>query len=111
MHREAEFVELLKGKGLGEAEIASSLRTVEGLGAALAAGGSSLEKPDLAAVESWISERLAAGESAMDILLPLARYFAAAREPKSFVVFTGPHGISPEVDDDLLGRLTQVYGS
>lgn len=49
-----------------------------------------------------------------DPVIPFAEgkaLFAAAREPKSFVVFAGPHGISPEVDDDLLGRLTQVYGS
>jgi hypothetical protein len=101
---EAEFVELLKRRGLGEAEIASSLRTVEGLGVALAGGGSSLERPDLAAVEKWISERLAAGESATEILVPLARYFAAAREPTMAIrilAYLSPVGVLPAMSERL----------
>lgn len=37
--------------------------------------------------------------------------FAAANEPRTFVQFNGTHGINPEVDRDLIDRLTQIYGS
>jgi fermentation-respiration switch protein FrsA (DUF1100 family) len=48
-----------------------------------------------------------------DTIIPFAQgqaLFAAAKEPKAFVQFNGSHGINPEVDADLIGRLTQIYG-
>lgn len=48
-----------------------------------------------------------------DPIVPFAdgqALYAAANEPKAFVAFNGSHGINPEVDADLLGRLTQIYG-
>ncbi|HWR12696.1 MAG TPA: hypothetical protein VN445_12805 [Rectinemataceae bacterium] len=104
MHMEAEFVERLKNRGLGEVEVASSLRRVERLRAALAGGGFSLERPDLATVETWISDRLAAGESALDILLPLARYFATTHEPAiaiRLLAYLSPVGVLPAMSERL----------
>jgi dienelactone hydrolase len=37
--------------------------------------------------------------------------YEAAKEPKTFVTFAGSHGIDPMSDRDLIGRLTQIYGS
>lgn len=36
--------------------------------------------------------------------------YEGAGEPRTFVPFSGGHGIDPGVDADLIGRLTQVYG-
>jgi fermentation-respiration switch protein FrsA (DUF1100 family) len=52
--------------------------------------------------------------SRADPVIPFAdgqALFAAANEPKTFVQFNGTHGIDSEVDRDLIGRLTQIYGS
>ncbi len=52
--------------------------------------------------------------SQTDKVIPFAdgqALFAAAKEPKTFVPFNGSHGINPAVDADLIGRLTQIYGS
>jgi uncharacterized protein len=51
--------------------------------------------------------------SQADPVIPFAdgkALFAAAKEPRTFVAFNGSHGINPEVDADLVGRLTQIYG-
>ncbi|HIH02750.1 MAG TPA: alpha/beta hydrolase [Methanoregulaceae archaeon] len=51
--------------------------------------------------------------SQSDTIIPFARgqaLFTTAGEPKAFVPFNGSHGINPEVDADLIGRLTQIYG-
>ncbi|KAF5066426.1 hypothetical protein DSECCO2_264100 [anaerobic digester metagenome] len=48
-----------------------------------------------------------------DPVIPFAdgeALFEAARDPRTFVPFSGQHGIDPVVDADLIGRLTQVYG-
>jgi fermentation-respiration switch protein FrsA (DUF1100 family) len=48
-----------------------------------------------------------------DTIIPFAEgqaLYAAAKEPRAFVAFNGSHGIDPEVDRDLIGRLTQIYG-
>lgn len=48
-----------------------------------------------------------------DPVIPFAQgqaLFESAKEPKAFVAFNGSHGINPEVDADLVGRLTQIYG-
>ena len=51
--------------------------------------------------------------SQADTVIPFAQgeiLFAAAKDPKAFVAFNGSHGITGEVDRDLVGRLTQIYG-
>ncbi len=51
--------------------------------------------------------------SQSDTIVPFAQgqaLFGVANEPKTFVPFNGSHGINPEVDADLIGRLTQIYG-
>ncbi len=48
-----------------------------------------------------------------DTIIPFAQgqaLYTTAREPKAFVPFDGSHGINPNVDADLIGRLTQIYG-
>jgi dienelactone hydrolase len=37
--------------------------------------------------------------------------FATANEPKNFTIFNGGHGINPDVDNLLMGRLAQIYGT
>jgi len=104
MYKETEFIERLRSRGLGELGIQASLRMVEGLQDALAGKGFSLEKPELETTETWISERIAKGESAPDVLLPLARYFAATHETAMAIrilAYLSPIGVLPAMSDRL----------
>ncbi len=110
MYKETEFVERLKGKGLDEDSIRSSLRTVSRLRAALASGGFSLAGPDLSIVETWIADMLAEGEPAAELLLSLARYFSVSGEPAlaiRLLAYLSPIGVLPAMSD----RLASLEGS
>lgn len=104
MYMETEFIERLKNRGLGDDPIQSSLRTIARLQTALAGSGFSLERPDLPTVETWISDMLAAGEPAVDLLLPLARYFLVSREAAiaiRLLAYLSPVGVLPAMSDRL----------
>lgn len=52
--------------------------------------------------------------NATDPIIPFAygqALFATANEPKNFTEFSGDHGINPNVDNLLMGRLAQIYGT
>lgn len=110
MRKEKEFVEALAKRGLDENAVDSSLRVLRALEAWLAGKGLSLDRPELRDIEAWIAERLAAGEAAVDFLLPATRYFAAAREEAiaiRLMAYLLPIGILPDMAD----RLARLEGS
>ena len=39
------------------------------------------------------------------------QFFAAARDPKTFTVFSGDHGINADVDDKIIMQWAQIYGT
>ncbi|MGA2104749.1 alpha/beta hydrolase [Methanoregula sp.] len=52
--------------------------------------------------------------NATDPIIPFAdgqALFATANEPKNFTVFNGGHGIDQDVDNLLMARLAQIYGT
>ena len=110
MHRETEFIERLKDRGLGDDSIQSSLRAVSMLQTVLEGGGFSLERPDLATVETWLSAMMAAGEPAADLLLSLARYFSVSGESAlaiRLLAYLSPIGVLPAMS----GRLASLEGA
>jgi hypothetical protein len=49
-----------------------------------------------------------------DPIIPFSRgqqLFEKAREPKTFIEFSGDHGINPEVDNGILMQWAQIYGN
>ena len=52
--------------------------------------------------------------NATDPIIPFAdgeALFATANQPKNFTEFNGGHGINPDVDNQLMVRLAQIYGT
>jgi dipeptidyl aminopeptidase/acylaminoacyl peptidase len=39
------------------------------------------------------------------------QFFRKAREPKTFIGFSGDHGINPDVDDRIIMQWAQIYGN
>ncbi|NMB79306.1 MAG: alpha/beta hydrolase [Methanomicrobiales archaeon] len=39
------------------------------------------------------------------------QFFENAQEPRQFVVFSGDHGINPDVDQKIIGQWAQIYAS
>ncbi len=109
MYRKTEFLAALRKRGLDESAIQTHLQAIAGLDSSLAARGLSLERPELAAVEAWLSERLREGESIYDFLIPAARYFTAARQETvaiRLMAYLLPIGVLPAMAD----RLTTLEG-
>jgi dienelactone hydrolase len=47
-----------------------------------------------------------------DPVIPFAsgqQFFAQAKDPRTFIVFSGSHGINPDVDEKILGQWAQIY--
>ena len=110
MHKETEFIERLKGRGLDDNSIQSSLRIISRLQTALVSGGFSLARPDLSTVETWISDMLAEGEPAAELLLSLARYFSVSGESAlaiRLLAYLSPIGVFPAMSN----RLASLEGS
>jgi dipeptidyl aminopeptidase/acylaminoacyl peptidase len=38
-------------------------------------------------------------------------FFEKAQEPKTFIQFSGDHGINPDVDEQIIGQWAQIYGT
>ncbi|HPS23900.1 MAG TPA: alpha/beta hydrolase [Methanoregulaceae archaeon] len=39
------------------------------------------------------------------------QFFEKAHEPKTFIEFSGDHGINPDVDEQIIGQWAQIYGT
>ncbi len=49
-----------------------------------------------------------------DPIIPFERgqqFFEKAREPKTFIEFSGDHGINPDVDERIIMQWAQIYGN
>jgi len=114
MHREKEYVESLRRRGLDEGSIRESLKTIQSMGSWLEGKGFSLNEPNIEPIEAWIAERLTSGEPVGDFLVPATRYFAAAREEAiaiRLMAYLLPVGILPAMADRLArleGKATRV---
>ncbi|MBN1519150.1 MAG: hypothetical protein JW923_03580 [Spirochaetales bacterium] len=110
MHKEADFVERCRQRGLDQTAIDHELGFLARLETWFSAAGFSMDKPDTSAAEAFLADQVASGANGEQAVRALARYFTATGELAlaiRFLAYLLPIGVLP----DMSSRLGTLAGA